>query len=72
MDAGFFDLFGFAVNVLSAALATEGLIWLAIAVVVLGMERGFAGFGSALVCLPLAGKTLPRAASITGLPVFDG
>ena len=44
---------------MQAALATEGLAWLALAVLVAGVVRGFSGFGSALVYLPIAGIFLP-------------
>ncbi|NOR62394.1 MAG: TSUP family transporter [Rhodobacteraceae bacterium] len=46
-------------DLLSGALATEGLVWLALAVLVAGIVRGFTGFGSALVYLPIAGIFLP-------------
>jgi len=46
-------------RVLSGALATEGLAWLALAVLVAGIVRGFTGFGSALVYLPIAALFLP-------------
>ena len=44
---------------MSAALATEGLAWLALTVLLAGKGRGFTGFGSALVYLPIAAIFLP-------------
>lgn len=42
-----------------AALALPGLWWLAATLVVAGIVRGFSGFGSALVFVPVAGIFLP-------------
>ncbi|MEO0389329.1 MAG: TSUP family transporter [Pseudomonadota bacterium] len=38
-----------------AALAQEGLIWLALVYVLAGVVRGFSGFGTALIVVPVAG-----------------
>lgn len=56
---------------LGEALATSGLVWLVAATLVAGMVRGFAGFGTALVYLPVAGSLLPPFAAITSLVVMD-
>lgn len=45
-------------DLLSSALATEGLIWLVAAVFVAGLVRGFAGFGSAMIIMPVASSVL--------------
>ncbi len=45
-------------DILAQALATEGLIWLVIAVFVAGLVRGFAGFGSAMIIMPAAAAVL--------------
>lgn len=45
---------GFAAA-LEAALATPGLIWLILTIGVAGIVRGFSGFGTALVFVPVAG-----------------
>lgn len=52
-----------------AALATPGLPWLALAAGIAGLVRGFAGFGSALVFMPVAGALLapPRAVMVVVL-----
>ncbi|MFV2052314.1 TSUP family transporter [Aliiroseovarius sp. YM-037] len=46
---------------LSAALATPGLGWLILAISTAGIVRGFTGFGSALIFVPVAGQFLPPA-----------
>lgn len=56
---------------MQAALATEGLAWLAVAVLVAGIVRGFSGFGSALVYLPIAGIFLPPTWVIATTVVFS-
>ena len=46
-------------HVLWQALQFEGLIWLITAALLAGFVRGFSGFGSALIFMPLAGQFLP-------------
>ncbi len=41
-----------------SALSTEGLIWLILAVFIAGLVRGFAGFGSAMIIMPVASSVL--------------
>ncbi|UWR21324.1 sulfite exporter TauE/SafE family protein [Sulfitobacter sp. S190] len=43
---------------LGQALATPGLVWLVGAVFVAGLVRGFAGFGSAMIIMPVASSVL--------------
>lgn len=43
---------------IAQALGTDGLIWLVAAVVVAGLVRGFAGFGSAMIIMPVASSVL--------------
>lgn len=45
-------------DVLLDAFQTEGLIWLILAVFVAGLVRGFAGFGSAMIIMPVASSVL--------------
>ena len=45
-------------DILAAALETEGLLWLALAVAVAGIVRGFSGFGSAMIIMPVAASVL--------------
>lgn len=45
-------------DILATALATDGLIWLVLAVFVAGLVRGFAGFGSAMIIMPVASSVL--------------
>jgi uncharacterized membrane protein YfcA len=41
-----------------SALQTEGLIWLVLAVLAAGLVRGFSGFGSAMIIMPVASSVL--------------
>lgn len=41
-------------DALSLVLATPGLVWLAVAVGIAGIVRGFTGFGTALIFVPVA------------------
>ena len=43
-------------HVLWQALQFEGLIWLITAALLAGFVRGFSGFGSALIFMPLTGQ----------------
>ena len=45
-------------DLLATALATPGLVWLVAAVFVAGLVRGFAGFGSAMIIMPVASSVL--------------
>ncbi|MEH6740193.1 MAG: sulfite exporter TauE/SafE family protein [Sulfitobacter sp.] len=45
-------------DILTTALATDGLIWLVVAVFIAGLVRGFAGFGSAMIIMPVASSVL--------------
>ncbi len=57
--------------ILSAALATEGFGWLALAVLLAGLVRGFTGFGSALVYLPIGAMFLPPTWVIASMIGFS-
>ncbi|MCP5072558.1 MAG: sulfite exporter TauE/SafE family protein [Rhodobacteraceae bacterium] len=54
-----------------AAIATEGLWLLAAGVLVAGIVRGFSGFGSAMIFLPVAGQVVPPVWALTCMAVFD-
>lgn len=56
---------------LSAALAHEELALLAGVVFVAGLVRGFAGFGTALIYLPVAGALLSPVWAILTVVIFD-
>lgn len=56
---------------MAGLLETEGLAWLTLAALVAGMVRGFAGFGTAMIFLPVAGQFLSPVAAITVLIVKD-
>lgn len=44
---------------LAGVLATPGLVWLVLTISVAGIVRGFTGFGTALIFVPVAGMFLP-------------
>lgn len=45
-------------DILSSAFQTDGLIWLILVVIIAGLVRGFAGFGSAMIIMPVASSVL--------------
>ncbi|MBN2905919.1 MAG: TSUP family transporter [Rhodobacteraceae bacterium] len=51
-------------DALGAALAVPGLIWLAVAFLAGGLVRGFTGFGTALIVMPLATRALPASEAV--------
>ncbi len=56
---------------LGQALATEGLWLLFLGVALAGLVRGFSGFGTAMVYLPIAAQVLPPVWVLITLVVFD-
>jgi uncharacterized membrane protein YfcA len=58
-------------DAIASALQTEGLIWLLVAVIAAGLVRGFSGFGSAMVMMPVAATILSPFAAITFLTVVE-
>ncbi|SHH19406.1 sulfite exporter TauE/SafE family protein [Marivita hallyeonensis] len=54
---------------LTAALETAGLVWLGLTVLVAGIVYGFAGFGAALIYMPVAVVFLPPAVAIAAFSV---
>lgn len=52
-------------DLLAAALAVPGVGWLALTIAIAGIVRGFTGFGTALIFVPVAGIFLPPAQVIT-------
>lgn len=58
-------------DLLAAALGTQGLGWLVLASFMAGLVRGFAGFGSGLVLLPVTALFLPPVAAITVMTIPD-
>lgn len=56
---------------LTVALSTPGLTWMAATFLVAGLVRGFTGFGSALIFVPVATQFIPMVDVIT-IIVFTG
>ena len=54
-----------------AAFLTDGLYWLAFAALVAGLVRGFSGFGTAMIYLPVAGAFLSPVWALTSLLAMD-
>ncbi|MEM9975504.1 MAG: TSUP family transporter [Pseudomonadota bacterium] len=53
------------------AYAPEALIWIAAAGCIAGLVRGFSGFGTAMIFLPVAGQHLSPFAALTAMVVMD-
>ncbi|OAN68420.1 hypothetical protein A8B83_03190 [Rhodobacteraceae bacterium EhC02] len=58
-------------DALDAALAFDGLGWLIAGTVLAGFVRGFSGFGTALVFMPVAGQLMSPIWALTVLVVMD-
>ena len=58
-------------HVLWQALQFEGLYWLIFAALLAGFVRGFSGFGSALIFMPLAGQFLTPLWCLMALVAMD-
>ena len=56
---------------LVTAFDDGSIIYLVIGAILAGLVRGFAGFGTAMVFIPLAGQVLPPIATLTVLFVMD-
>ena len=53
------------------ALNFNGLFWVLSAAFLAGIIRGFSGFGTAMVYLPLAAQVLPPVQAIVSMVLFD-
>ncbi|MBO9405841.1 sulfite exporter TauE/SafE family protein [Shimia sp. R9_1] len=58
-------------DILTQALALDGFAWVAAAAFVAGIVRGFAGFGTALIYLPIAAQVMPPLWAIITLAGMD-
>jgi len=58
-------------DALISALAMPGLIWVAMAALVGGVVRGFSGFGTGMIYLPVAAQVLPPFWAILTLVMMD-
>ena len=58
-------------EVFEQIFAIEGLGYIVGAVCVAGMVRGFAGFGTALVFMPVASQFVPPVWALTAMVLFD-
>lgn len=58
-------------DILAAAGSTEGLIWLVAAVIVAGLVRGFSGFGSAMIIMPVASSVLSPVEAVIFLAATE-
>jgi len=55
----------------SEILATDGIWLLFLTVMVAGLVRGFSGFGTAMIYMPVAASVLPPIWALTTMFVFD-
>ncbi len=58
-------------DLLTQALAIDGLAWVALAAFVAGIVRGFSGFGTALIYLPIAAQVMPPLWAMVSLAGLD-
>lgn len=58
-------------DIVAGVLATPGLIWLVAGVFVAGLVRGFAGFGTAMIFLPVAAQWLSPFQALTVMIFMD-
>ncbi|MEO9682308.1 MAG: sulfite exporter TauE/SafE family protein [Tateyamaria sp.] len=58
-------------DLITAALALPGLWWLIGAIIAAGLVRGFTGFGSALVIMPIASSVLDPFAALAFLTTVE-
>jgi uncharacterized membrane protein YfcA len=58
-------------TLVAEAIATDGLWLLVITALVAGLVRGFSGFGTAMVYLPIAGQILSPFEALTTLMIMD-
>ncbi|WP_435141613.1 TSUP family transporter [Pseudopelagicola sp. nBUS_19] len=58
-------------DIWNGVLAIEGLFWIVGITFVAGMVRGFSGFGTAMIYLPVAGQFLPPVWAVATLAVMD-
>lgn len=59
------------IDALQEALARPGLWWLGAAVILAGLVRGFSGFGTALILIPVAARVVPPHWTLILLVVID-
>ncbi|WP_071673689.1 sulfite exporter TauE/SafE family protein [Nioella nitratireducens] len=58
-------------EIFGSALTLSGLIWLAVTALVAGVVRGFSGFGTAMIYMPVAGQILTPVGALVTLTVMD-
>lgn len=58
-------------DVIATAFAQQGLLWIVVAVFVAGVVRGFSGFGTAMIYIPIAALFLPPIWVLITLTVMD-
>ena len=58
-------------DLFQTALGIPGLVWLILTAIVAGIVRGFSGFGTAMVFLPVAGQFLTPVGALVALTVMD-
>ena len=58
-------------DIFASALATDGLMGIAFASLLAGLGRGFSGFGTAMIYLPIASQFLTSVEAIVTLTIMD-
>lgn len=57
--------------ILGEAASTPGLVWLGLGAALAGLVRGFSGFGTAMIFLPIAGQVVPPVWALAIMGVMD-
>ena len=55
----------------SSLISTDGFYWIVFTAFIAGIVRGFSGFGTAMIFLPIAGQFLEPISALTVLAVMD-
>lgn len=58
-------------ELLTSALVTDGLMWIVFAALLAGLVRGFSGFGTAMIYLPIASQFLTPVEALVTLTIMD-
>ena len=59
------------ISIIEQTLSFDGLVWLIIAVIFAGLVRGFVGFGTALIFMPIAASVTSPIWAIIIMMSFD-
>ena len=58
-------------NLITNMLLQDGMVWILFAALIAGLVRGFSGFGTAMVFLPIASQYLTPFEAIASLAIME-